>query len=505
MAESGLCEDLKEFELQGVINTAKELRKGLNSLVVEIDFQGLKCEGRKIRSKFYNEATSNEQSNIQKKLEHECRILSKLRHPSIVQFLGVVYDLPHPLPIVVTEFLPVTLSRHLKKHGVLPCHVSYSVLDNVATGLCYLHGHKPKPIVHGSLTADNVLLTCNNKSAKIAYFGEPKILELKSPLPEPSACTEAGATVAHTPSCKTDTFSFGILIIHMFTGNYPTVPPDSDQGEIEFALQQITEEHPLIKIVKQCLNTGDESGPKAADIQNFVHSISLQYNNNVDDVAPPDPQAEQQHAITTANQQLQSHNMAMLEELRLTAGVARSYASFKAQVESIDVTELKIINKHLEEEVKRLQNELEAKRITLKAKNDTITQLIDAKEYARDAALDLETKQKESMLKDEIISIKQKRIENLQHLITTITTDMVRLIALWHVVTLSTLMHGDNHNQWYCTDLANLKNALCYSLWTHRHSIWYRHCGRANNNRVQLHAVCVCVCVRVRACVCVCV
>ena len=58
-------------------------------MVKELEFQGLKCVGKKIRDSLFNSAVSQEQAVLLEHFEGECELFSGLHHPSIVQFLGV--------------------------------------------------------------------------------------------------------------------------------------------------------------------------------------------------------------------------------------------------------------------------------------------------------------------------------------------------------------------------------------------------------------------------------
>ena len=98
--------------------------------------------------------------------------MSTIRHPSIVQFLGVCYSSDSRVPALVMERM---LTNH---HSLLmlqldpqspsseagnstPLALSLaseiSILHDVASGLAYLHEQSP-PIIHRNLSARNVLL-----------------------------------------------------------------------------------------------------------------------------------------------------------------------------------------------------------------------------------------------------------------------------------------------------------------------------------------------------------
>lgn len=425
MAKSQLHKGLQEYELQGVFNI-KELLRDSNAAVLELKFHGLKCAGKKIKPEFYDGASPREKRSIEKRLEYECKILFKLRHPNIVQFMGILYE-DHFLPIIVTEFLPVTLNAYLKKHGVLPDPISYSILDDVAKGLCYLHAHQPSPIIHENLTANNVLLT-ENKDAKISCLGEAKIQGLKLPLsgnPEPPTYGEID-TPADSLSQDTkrqDIFSFGVLIIHTFSGNCPMLPSTVHQA---IMLQQMDKEHPLMGLAKQCLTTDKTTCLRAADILDSIREVRVQKKIDSSIAVQESTYAAEWQQLVTTIHKLQSDRHAMIEEQRHTAGALKPHTTFMTEIENLELSELKIKNSYMEEDRKRLGDELESKRRTILANNEEIKKLIGSKERASDAMLSLHQKQKELLLKEELLHISEKKVEQLTHLLNTTRSNMVR-------------------------------------------------------------------------------
>ena len=88
-----------------------------------------------------------------------------MRHPNIVQFLGVYFEegAKMHIPMLIMEYLPMNLTTCIKKygippestqatdeHGILPMEISYSILYDVALDLHYLHKQTP-PIIHRDL------------------------------------------------------------------------------------------------------------------------------------------------------------------------------------------------------------------------------------------------------------------------------------------------------------------------------------------------------------------
>ncbi|GJP57139.1 hypothetical protein CLOM_g16178 [Closterium sp. NIES-68] len=98
----------------------------------------------------------------------ELRILQSLRHPNIVQFLGAVTK-SRPR-MIVTEYLKVNLRDVIRKKGALPAQEALRYALDVARGMCYLHAHRPDPVIHRDLTPSN-LLRDDSGHLKVADFG----------------------------------------------------------------------------------------------------------------------------------------------------------------------------------------------------------------------------------------------------------------------------------------------------------------------------------------------
>jgi serine/threonine protein kinase len=192
MADKTSFKQLDLFKLSGVSVTSTELGHGSYATVLELEYMRLKCAGKKIHDVLLTQGTS---SYTIKRFEEECRLLSQVRHPNIVQFLGVYVQNSETVPILVLEFLPTNLTACIEKYGALPKEISYSILQDVALGLCYLHGQTP-PIIHRDISSNNVLLTAN-MTAKISDLGVARILNL-TPL-QVSHMTQTPGTPAFMP------------------------------------------------------------------------------------------------------------------------------------------------------------------------------------------------------------------------------------------------------------------------------------------------------------------
>ena len=163
MARRANFTGFQSYHLTGVRVTDRELGHGSYATVQELDCMGLKCAGKKIYDVLLRQGDA---SYTLHRFEEECRLLSQVRHPNIVQFLGVHFQQGVRVPILVMEYLPTNLTSCIEQYGILPKEIGYSILYDVALGLCYLHGQTP-PIIHRDLSSNNVLLTAN-MTAKIS-------------------------------------------------------------------------------------------------------------------------------------------------------------------------------------------------------------------------------------------------------------------------------------------------------------------------------------------------
>ena len=431
MANSALLHsNLHAYRIEGELQRDEVLGRGAYATVLQFNFHGLKCAAKKLHPCLYDEVSDKEKGSMHKKFEYECKLLSNLKHPKIVQFLGITFEHNHPLPILVTEFLPTTLNACLKKYKMLPDRYNYSILGDVATGLRYLHEYKPEPIIHRDLTANNILLT-DSMNAKISDLGVAKILGSRLPqsrCPGTKLYMPPNAT-ASNPEYGTDIdcFSFGVLLVHTLNGECPKLPEffQSDSQQIEFLLQYINKEHPLMPLAKQCLSLDQTNRPTASAILNSICETSAQHKVECDDVYQ---EKERQELVCIIDEfrrrndeyketidQLQLERSERAEEQRQTAAQMTHQTTFIDTITHTELTELKKEKLHLDSIIKNLNEKLETK-------GEIIKRMVESN--------DQEIKEKKMTLKhkNEIIQEKEKTINELTGIIKSISTDQVKII-----------------------------------------------------------------------------
>ncbi|WOL19264.1 putative receptor-like protein kinase [Canna indica] len=157
----------------------------------------------------------------------ELDVLHSLRHPRIVRLLGYSDDCEEDRGVLVLEYVPNgTLHEKLRGGGgsSLPWAARTRIAYEIAGAIEYLHdgGGSSLPIVHGDLTAANVLLDVD-LSPKLCDFGSARVGFSSALRPAAPVVGSRGYADPHylrtgIASKKTDVYSFGVLLLELLTG-----------------------------------------------------------------------------------------------------------------------------------------------------------------------------------------------------------------------------------------------------------------------------------------------
>ena len=72
-------------------------------------------------------------------VEQVMKSCSKLRHPNIIQFLGVFYSKSNggsKMPVMVMEMMVDNLASFIDKYQKIPTNIKFSIVHDVSLGLC---------------------------------------------------------------------------------------------------------------------------------------------------------------------------------------------------------------------------------------------------------------------------------------------------------------------------------------------------------------------------------
>ena len=293
--------ELDRYKLKGVRKTdaCKRLGNGSFGVVDELYVQGTLCAAKQLHESLLDPRAEGVERIIGRFVE-ECRIMASVRHPNIVQFLGL-HTFPNcSYPTLVMELLAMSLEDLLidikRKREGLPFSLKVSILSDTAKGLIYLHNHDPQ-IIHRDLTSRNILLSLELR-AKITDLGNALIID--SQMVAQTMTTAPGAAVYMPPEAiqsqakydfTIDMFSYGILALYTTTEEFPgkLLPATYVQCDktlcarseierrekyIKVLHQTMGEDHTLTKIIKRCLSNVPDERPSALQILECLNQIS---------------------------------------------------------------------------------------------------------------------------------------------------------------------------------------------------------------------------------------
>ncbi|CBI27196.3 unnamed protein product, partial [Vitis vinifera] len=211
-------EDLEEL---------RELGSGTFGTVYHGKWRGTDVAIKRIKKSCFT-GRSSEQERLTVEFWREADILSKLHHPNVVAFYGVVQDGPGGTLATVTEFMVNGSLRHVlvSKDRHLDRRKRLIIAMDAAFGMEYLHS---KNIVHFDLKCDNLLVNLKDPLrpiCKVGDFGLSKIKRntlvtggVRGTLPwmAPELLNGSSSRVSE----KVDVFSFGIVLWEILTGEEP--------------------------------------------------------------------------------------------------------------------------------------------------------------------------------------------------------------------------------------------------------------------------------------------
>ena len=158
--------------------------------------------------------------------ERECEHMVNVRHPNIVQYLGLHKD-KIGFPALLMEFMDDNLTHYLETCSeAVPYHIQVNVCRDITLALLFLHSND---IIHRNLSSNNVLLT-RNMRAKLSDFGMAWLSDISSQESQKPPTIRPGTDVYMPPeavqekpeySDKVDCFSFGVIVIQILTRKYP--------------------------------------------------------------------------------------------------------------------------------------------------------------------------------------------------------------------------------------------------------------------------------------------
>jgi len=238
------------------VELGRVLSKTIKSVIYIANWRGTKvvakktCDQDGLGADIGTTSCSSEDSVklvARKEVLHEIHLLSSLRHPDLVMFLGACLD--SSPPFFITEFMEGgDLERYYQAkarklgHAFRPTWEAFvRWASAVARALGFLH-QCSRPIIHRDLKPLNLLLTVAG-DLKVTDFGISKLMAPKATMdikPAPKMSGGVGTwrymapeVVRYQPyTDRVDIFSFALIMFFMVTGLEPFVEQFGRDAEV---------------------------------------------------------------------------------------------------------------------------------------------------------------------------------------------------------------------------------------------------------------------------------
>ena len=264
---------------------------------------------------------------IQRRFIQECELLQNMRHPNVVQYLGVTHDPQSGLPILLMELLDGNLTDFVEHSDEpLPYHLQVNLWHDIALALTYLHS---KHIIHRDLSGNNVLLIAGSR-AKVTDFGMSMLTNVDATKCRLTHCPGNAAYMSPealieppTYSEKLDVFSSGVVAIQIITRKFPNPaanvtrcndPNTSSRFSVALVpeiqrrkdhINSIDLKHPMLPVALRCLSDGEQDRPSAQQLCRQLVTLkkASEYTESMQQKSPKQQIQELQKQIDNKRQQ----------------------------------------------------------------------------------------------------------------------------------------------------------------------------------------------------------
>ena len=412
----------------------------------------LPCAAKLLHETLFDPNSQRELNEAEKrpirKFERECEFLRDLKHPNIVQCLGIYYEDPSTsagLPALLMELMDQSLTTFLER---APQPIRYDIQVNfchdISLALSYLHS---SGIIHRDLSSNNILLI-GSVRAKVADFGMAKLSDLN---PQGSRITMSrypGTDIYMPPECcktkpkyseKVDCFSFGVLVIQILTRKEPD--PGEKLKEVEIShpsfpsgfvetpateverrqnhIGEIDKKHPLRPLALVCLENESAKRPSAQQLCDELADLKKrrEYTDSSRVIAVQESGMAQQNGTLWVDGEstvcVSTCEIGVCtEKEEIVVQLEERVKSQRQQLEERDE-----MIRQRNESIEERNEKIKAQEETIEQKNDEIQQLEERvgsqQEVIQQLRQQLEEVRNSSGEKDQLVAERERRITEI--------------------------------------------------------------------------------------------
>ena len=337
---------------------------------------------------------------IQRRFVQEHELLQGLKHPNVVQYLGMTHDPQSGLPILLMELLDGNLTDFLE-HSDEPIayHIQVNLWHDIALALTYLHS---KHIIHRDLSGNNVLLIAGSR-AKVTDFGMSMLTNVDVTKSRLTHCPGNAAYMSPealieppTYSEKLDVFSSGVVAIQIITRKFPNPASNvtrrngpNTSSHISVALvpeierrkdhiNSIDPKHPMLLVALGCLSDREQDRPSARQLccQLVTLKEAPEYTESMQQKPPQERVREQEQQIQEQEQQIQEQEQQIQEQEQQIQEQKQQIQEEEQQIEELQkqIDNERQQNQEHHRVVQQLQNDITVKERQLQELEQQITE-----------------------------------------------------------------------------------------------------------------------------------
>ncbi|CAD8065484.1 unnamed protein product [Paramecium sonneborni] len=212
----------------------------------------------------------------------EIQVISNLRHPNIVLYMGVCIK-KHKFYLITEYMENGSLFDHLHKRKTKNLNF-IQIIEDITLGMNNLHG---RGIMHCDLKSSNVLID-QNWNVKLCDFGLSRIKSKKTKCMIGTPHWMAPEIMRGEPYTeKSDVYSFGMILWEIITGQIPYENLSSTQifgtvgwGQTQVEIPQFSNPPILAILAKDCLQLDPSQRPTFAKILERIQESQKQRCQN---------------------------------------------------------------------------------------------------------------------------------------------------------------------------------------------------------------------------------